>query len=78
MFRDTIVSYPEDKMVLGRDFGPALDIGMAMTRKILKKNGIIVYRSTVRPLTPDEMADPVQSVNVKSLTPWLPQHLVRH
>ena len=57
MFRDTMVSYPEDKMVLGRDLGPALDIGTAMTRKLLNKNGMIVYRSTVRPLTPDEMAD---------------------
>jgi hypothetical protein len=60
MFRDTMVSYPEDKMVLGRDLGPALDIGPAMTRKLLKKNGMVVYRSTVRPLTPDEVADPVR------------------
>ncbi|KAI2494467.1 hypothetical protein MHU86_20076 [Fragilaria crotonensis] len=28
-----------------------------MTRKILKANGQVVYRSTVRSLTPDEMAD---------------------
>ena len=47
MFQDTIVSYPEDKMVLVRDLGPALDIGPAMTRKILKENGIIVYWSTL-------------------------------
>ena len=31
-----------------------------MTRKPLKKNGMIVYRSMVRPLTPYEMADPVR------------------
>ena len=60
MFRDTIASYPEDKMVLGRDLGPALDIGPSMTRKLLKKNGMVVYQSTVQPLTPDEMADLVR------------------
>jgi transposase len=36
MFRDTVATYPDDKMVLGRDLGPAIDIGPAMTRKILK------------------------------------------
>ena len=60
MFRDTMVSYPEDKMVLGRDLGPALDIVTAMMRKLLKKNGMIVYQSTVQPLMPDKMADPVR------------------
>ncbi|KAI2493823.1 Reverse transcriptase (RNA-dependent DNA polymerase) [Fragilaria crotonensis] len=44
-------------MVLGRDLGPAIDIGPAMTRKVLKMNGQVVYRSTVRSLTLDEMAD---------------------
>ena len=44
-------------LVLGRDLGPAIDIGPAMTRKILKANGQIVYRSTVRPFTLDEIAD---------------------
>jgi Reverse transcriptase (RNA-dependent DNA polymerase) len=57
-FRDTAVSFPEDTMLLGRDLGPAIDIGPAHTRKILKANGQIVYRSTVRPLTPDELASP--------------------
>jgi transposase len=56
MFRDTVATYPDDKMVLGRDLGPAIDIGPAMTRKILKANGQVVYRSTVRSLTPDEVA----------------------
>ena len=60
MFWDTSVSFPEDYMVLGRDLGPALDIGPFMTRKILKKNSEIVYRSTVRSLTPDEIADPIR------------------
>jgi hypothetical protein len=57
MFRDTSIPFPDDKMILGRDLGPAIDIGPAMTRKILKENGQIVYRSTVRHLTPDEWKD---------------------
>ena len=57
MFRDTVAAYADDKMVLGRDLGPAIDIGPAMTREILKANGQVVYRSTVRALTPDEISD---------------------
>ncbi|KAI2488761.1 hypothetical protein MHU86_25815 [Fragilaria crotonensis] len=57
MFRDTSVTYPDDSMVLGRDLGPAIDIGPAMTRKVLKQNEQVVYRSSVQPLTPDELAD---------------------
>ena len=60
MFRDTSVSFPEDYMVRGQDLGPAIDIGPAMSRKIIKQNGQIVYRSTVRSLTPDEIADPIR------------------
>ena len=55
-FRETTVAFPEDKLVLGRDLGPAIDIGPAMTRKVLKANGQVEYRSTVRPLTPEEIA----------------------
>ena len=54
-FRDATVPYPQDKEVLGRDLGPAIDIGPAMTRKILKANGEVVYRSTVRALNSDEL-----------------------
>jgi hypothetical protein len=57
LFRDTSVTYPDNTMVLGRDLGPAIDIGPTMMHKVLKANGKVVYRSTVRGLTPDEMAD---------------------
>ncbi|KAI2510101.1 Reverse transcriptase (RNA-dependent DNA polymerase) [Fragilaria crotonensis] len=57
MFRDTSATYPDDKMILGRDLGPAVDIGPAMTRKVIKANGQVVYRSTVRSLTADELSD---------------------
>lgn len=52
MSRDTAVaSYLDDTMVLGRDLGPTINIRPTMTRKILKANGQVVYRSTVRALT---------------------------
>jgi hypothetical protein len=57
MYHDTSIPFPEEQLVLGRDLGPAVDIGPAMTRKILKANGQLVYRSTVRHLTPDEWKD---------------------
>ena len=57
-YRDSSVKFPEDKLRFGRDLGPALDVGPAMTRKILNKKGNVVYRSTVRSLTEEEQHDP--------------------
>jgi hypothetical protein len=51
MFRDTSVSFPGDKLVLGRYLGPSIDVGPAMTAKILKANGVIVHRSSYWSLT---------------------------
>ncbi|KAI2509388.1 hypothetical protein MHU86_5021 [Fragilaria crotonensis] len=48
---------PSASMVLGHNFDPAIHIGPAMTRKALQRNGQTVYCSTVRSLTPDELAD---------------------
>ena len=57
MFRDTAVPFPDDKMILGRYLGPSIDIGPAMTAKILKANGEVLHRSTYRELTPEELVD---------------------
>ena len=43
---DTNSSYPEPKEHLGRWLGPSIDIGPAMTSKILKQNGQVVYLSS--------------------------------
>jgi hypothetical protein len=45
---------------LGRDLGATIDIGPAIARKILKKNGSVMYRTSVRPLTPDEIQSPIE------------------
>ncbi len=47
MFRDNIPTFPDDKLILGRYLGPAIDIGSALT---------VVYRSTLRHLNDDEQA----------------------
>jgi hypothetical protein len=48
IFRDTSISFPEDNMDLGHNLGPAIDVGLAMTWKILKENGgQVVYCSMV-------------------------------
>jgi hypothetical protein len=46
---------------LGRDSGAAIDIVPAMARKILKKNGSIMYRESARSLTPDEIQSPTEN-----------------
>jgi hypothetical protein len=59
-FRDKAVKFPVSKIQLGRDLGDAIDIGHAMTRKVLKQNGSVMYISSVRPLTQDEIQSPTE------------------
>jgi hypothetical protein len=59
-FRDTEAKFPVSKIQLGRDLGAAIDIGPDMTCKILKRNGIVMYISSVRPLTQDEIQSPTK------------------
>jgi len=51
MFRDQPVAFPDANPVLGRYLGPAIDVGPALTAKILKANGEVVYPWTYRALT---------------------------
>lgn len=50
-------SYPNLKEVLGRWLRSSIDIGPAMTAKILKSNGQVVHLSTYCPLTESEQQD---------------------
>jgi hypothetical protein len=59
-FRYTAGKFPVSKIQLGRDLGATIDIGPAMAHKILKKNGIVMYRTSVRSLTPDEIQSPTE------------------
>ena len=55
---DSKAQYPESKEKLGRWLGSSIDIGPAMTAKVLKPNGQLLHVSTYRPLSDDEMQDP--------------------
>ena len=55
MFRDSAALFPEDKMVLGRYLEPSIDIGPAMTVKIMNSNGWVVHWLTYRDLLKEEL-----------------------
>jgi hypothetical protein len=56
-FRDTLAHFPDESRVLVRYMGPAKSIGPAMCCHILKANGSVLQRSTVGPLTPEELSN---------------------
>jgi len=63
MFHDEPVRYPDDNPVLGRFLGIAIDVGPAMTAKLLKSNREVIYWSTYRGLTDAEV---VNQAHIKS------------
>ena len=76
MFRDNTPTFPDDKLILGRYLGPVTDIvGLALTAKILKSNGQVVYRSTLRHLSDDERARPVHIANRKAFDDSIAERL---
>ena len=54
-------SWPDEKLHLGRYLGPSVDVGTAMTAKILKSNGEVIPRSTLRRLNQDEIDSKVHA-----------------
>ena len=44
MYYEPTETYPNIKWTMGRYLGPSLDVGTAMTQKILKANGEFVIR----------------------------------
>ena len=56
-FRDTSVTFPGDKLALGRYCGPSIDVEPALTSNILRNNGQKVHRSIYRALTTDELVN---------------------
>ena len=58
MFNDSQATFPETKFHMGRWLGPVVDVGSALTYKILKSNGQVVPRSTNRHLTLDKLTNP--------------------
>ena len=58
MYRYKSVPYPNNQNYSGRYLGLTIDIGPAMTKKILRSNVDVVYHSTLQSLTQDEWSDP--------------------
>ena len=59
MFRDQPVAFLDNNPVLGRYLGPAINVGPALTAKILKANAEVVYQSMYCALTDVERANAV-------------------
>ena len=53
IFLDETAPFPDDVLKLGNYLGPSIDVGPAMTAKLLTENGQVLHRSTNQPLTPD-------------------------
>lgn len=75
MWYDREAAFLESKEKLGRWMGPSLDIGPAMTAKILKDNGQILYLTSHRCLTDLEYQDPVMTKQRKMYTTALLEKL---
>jgi hypothetical protein len=54
------IAFPDKRLTLGRYLGPAINIGLALTAKILKQNGQYVCCLNLRHLTPEETLCTVQ------------------
>ena len=56
MFHNKAAPFPDNVLTLGYCLGPSIDVGTAMTSKILIQKGQVLHRSTYRPLTPNEIS----------------------
>ena len=59
-FREQQAVFPHNKEVLGRVLGPARGVGNAMCQWVLKSNGNVVPRRSLRPLTTAEIHSPTE------------------
>ena len=75
MYHDSAIGFPEDKFCLGRWLGPSIDIGPAMTGKVLKPNGNTRHVSTYRPLTPEEYQKDEIKQQMEEFTKSIHEHL---
>ena len=74
-FWDMPLSYPDPEESLGRWLGPSPNIGPAMTSKILKSNGQVIYTQNFRTLSDDERQKPDMIANQKKFSEELAQRL---
>ncbi len=75
MFRDNVPTFPDNKLTLGRYLGPEINIGSALTAKILKSNGQTVCRSTLRHLNDLEIHCPIHQEMHRVFNESITHHL---
>jgi hypothetical protein len=46
-FQDKAVTFSDDKLVLGKYFGPSIDVGPVMMQRVMKDNGEVEDHLTV-------------------------------
>ena len=66
-YHDPQVRFPEDPKKIGRWIGVAHDVGSPMTYWVLPASCRVIARSTVFPLSEDEMADPMVQTKLVEL-----------
>ena len=52
------MTFSGEKLVFGWYRGPSIDVGPALTTKIMRNNGHQVHSSTYRALTPEKLVNP--------------------
>jgi hypothetical protein len=77
-FRDTVPSFPNTNEALDRWIGPSADIGSEMCYHILKANGKVVQRTTVRALTQSEIKSELEKANRAALDTQIEAKLGPH
>ena len=75
MFRDNKPTFPNDRLTLSHYLGPAINMGTALTAKILNENGQFVCHSTLQHLTAEELACPVHTANRLKFDESIKTHL---
>ena len=65
LYRDQGEDFPYQKKRLGRVLGPAKHVGNEMEQYVLTDKGTIKPRRTVRPLTADELKQPVMKLRME-------------
>ena len=59
-YREETAKFPFPSQVLGRVLGPSDGVGNEMSQWILRVDGRVIARQTARPLTQDELSNPLE------------------
>ena len=67
--------FPNDDWILARWLGPADGVGQGLTYYLIKENGQIIARSTVRPLLPEEWTSETEKAARTAFDKQLTEHI---